>query len=141
LRTDFVDLSGEQSVFDNSLPKFCQPASFCTIKSAGGKQTCGCQPGNPKCTQDAVCAWGTKELDCPMDPDNPNQMGCYGFAFTMPDGFVAPDLPVTPLSSLFVNYTTDLYFAKGNVIFTTNEVVKNGGACDYTSVTGAAVKR
>ena len=128
-----VDLSGEQTVFDNSVSKFCQPSSFCTMKSVNNKQVCGCQPGNPKCVDDAVCAWGTKELDCPMDPADPNRMGCYGFSFTMPDRFTPPDLPLAPPASLFVNYTTDPYFTKGKVTFT-NMVTKSGGACDYTSV-------
>jgi hypothetical protein len=72
---------------------------------------CGCHPGNSQCIDDAVCAWGTEQLDCPMYPDFPNHMGCYGFAFTMPGDFVAPNLPVTPLASWFVPFTNDPYFA------------------------------
>lgn len=127
------DLSGESAVFQNSVSNFCQPSSFCTMKQVNGKQACGCQPGNPQCTDDAVCAWGTKELDCPMDPDFPSQMGCYGFAFTMPKDFEAPNLPVTPPASLFVAFTTDPYFQKGKVTFT-NQMAKSRGACHYSTV-------
>jgi predicted outer membrane repeat protein len=104
------------------------------MKTAMGKQTCGCQPGNTQCIDDAVCAWGTEQLDCPMDPGFPNQMGCYGFAFIMPKDFAAPDLPVTPPASLFVPFTDNPYFQKENVTFTNNIVTKSGGACDCTTV-------
>jgi len=128
-----VDLSGEQSVFDKSVTNFCQPTTFCSMKTVQGKQTCGCSAGNSNCTNDADCAWGTEQLDCPMDPDFPSQMGCYGFAFTMPPGFEAPQTPVPPPASLFVPYTDNPYFQKGNVTFT-NSVAKSGGACDYSTV-------
>jgi hypothetical protein len=127
-----LDLSGESTVFQNSVSNFCQPASFCAMKTSGGKQVCGCAPGNPQCIDDAVCAWGTNELDCPMDPNNPGKMGCYGFSFTMPQNFHAPDTPIPPATSLFVNYTTNPYFAAGNVTLT-NMVKANGGACAYNA--------
>jgi len=131
-----VDLSGETDVFKNSKPKFCQPASFCALKGPSDNQVCGCKPGNPQCTDDAVCAWGSHELDCPMDLKDLNKMACYGFSFTMPHGFKAPELPTTPDASLFVNYTKDPYFAKGKVTFIndSSKVSRSGGACDYPNV-------
>jgi len=125
-----VDLSGEDDVFKNSKPKFCQPTSFCEVKPSGA---CGCAPGNPQCKDDAVCAWGSHELDCPMDPTDLNKMGCYGFSFTMPKDFKAPDRPVPPPVDLFVNYTENPYFVKDIVQFS-NTVAKSGGACDYLKV-------
>lgn len=127
-----VDLSGEDDVFKKSKPKFCQPASFCEVKPSGA---CGCAPGNPQCT-DAVCAWGSHELDCPMDPKDLNKMGCYGFSFTMPggkDGFHAPDLPIPPPAKLFVNYTENPFFVRDVVQFS-NTVAKSGGGCNYPDV-------
>ena len=135
-----IDLSGEQTVFDDSVSKFCQPTSFCTMKKVNGKDACGCQPGNPKCTDDRVCAWGTEQLDCPMDPEPnfANKMGCYGFAFTMPKDFEAPDLPVTPPSSLFVPHTDNDYFMKEKVTFNNKDMnsmmIKSGAACEYSRV-------
>ena len=73
-----------------------------------------------------------------MDPKFPNQMGCYGFAFTMPGGFNAPDVPVPPPSSLFVLYTDNDYFMKGKVTFNNKDgmgmAIKAGAACEYNDV-------
>ena len=64
-----LDLKNEQTKFDNSkyAPNFnfCQPSSFCSVKTVNNQKTCGCNPNNPQCTDDAVCAWGVKQLDCP----------------------------------------------------------------------------
>lgn len=135
-----IDLKNEQTVFDNSKYganfNFCQPSTYCSVKTTGGKQTCGCNPGNPQCTDDTVCAWGAKQLDCPLNVDgkNPSQMQCFGFSFTMPGDFSPPSPNNGPATSLFVPYTSNSYFTKGDVTFTTTGVVKNGGACDYSSV-------
>jgi cell migration-inducing and hyaluronan-binding protein len=113
-----VDLKNEQAAFDNSkyAPNFnfCQPSTFCGVKTVNNKQTCGCNPNNPRCTDDAVCAWGEKQLDCPFECGwNPSQMQCYGFSFTMPGDFTVPTPNNTPDPTLFVAYTTIRTSRKG----------------------------
>ncbi|MGA3317101.1 MAG: hypothetical protein ABSC64_11765 [Candidatus Korobacteraceae bacterium] len=137
-----LDLKNEQEAFDNSLENFCQPSSFCTSQMVNGKRVCGCNPNskNPKCTDPAVCAWATKQLDCPLNVDgkDPFRMECYGFSFTMPDDFTIPKPNNTPDPSLFVPYTKNPYFTKGTVVTFTNKQ-SNGsdvmaGDCNYTSL-------
>jgi hypothetical protein len=63
---------------------------------------------------------------------NANQMQCFGFRFTLPRDFTIPNPNTTPNPSLFVPYTTNTYFTKGNVTFTNNKMtLKSGAACDY----------
>ncbi len=118
-----VDLSAQTNVFDNDRPKFCQPANFCGVNSAGN---CACLP-NSDCTEDAVCGWATKEIDCPL-------AGCFGFALTLPEEFgtapVNQPIPV-PAPIHFVGDTgSDPYFNKGNITFD-NVPASVAGACSY----------
>lgn len=126
-----VDLTNEKTVFDNNKASFCQPRSFCAVKGSGATATCGCKAGT-LCTDDAVCAWATADLDCPLDPDDPTKMGCYGFSFKMPDDFQAPPAPISPASSLFQLFTANSYFQKGVVTFD-NQVVSSGADCKYSA--------
>jgi hypothetical protein len=117
-----IDLSQQTSVFAESTPQFCQPTSYCSVHSDG---SCGCKPGS-SCTEDSVCSWGTKELDCPVD-------GCFGFQLTMPPTFetapvgqpIAPPAPV-----LFTN--GDPYFAPNNVAFA-SAPESVAGSCYYAT--------
>jgi len=63
---------GKNGEFEMDRPKFCQPASYCAPKGDG----CGCAPGT-ECTDDSVCAWAIKDIDCPLN-------GCFAFGITMP---------------------------------------------------------
>ncbi len=122
-----IDLSSHQADFDNSRVAFCQPTSFCQAVGSGRSAQCVCKPGT-SCTDDAVCAWGQNDLDCPQDPDDPNKMGCFGFSITMPDDF-DPNGPIKPDNSLFKPFgESDSYF--DNVTFST-KVEASGRDCKY----------
>jgi hypothetical protein len=69
-------------------------------------------------------------MDCPVDPNNPNGMQCFGFSFTMPPNFTAPDVPIVPDDKLFVPYATgDSYFAPGNVKFANGASISPNDLC------------
>lgn len=122
-----VDFSGHQSDFDKSKATFCQPRSFCMSQGSGADERCVCKPGT-SCTDDAVCAWGQNDIDCPQDPDRPGTMGCYGFSIKMPSDF-DPQMPIMPDQSLFQNFDKNPYF--GKVGFNKN-VESSGKDCKYT---------
>ena len=82
-----VDLTGQTAEFTKSKPLFCRPKSYCTATNG----VCGCKAGSG-CQKDSDCAWGPNDMDCPVDPNNPNGMQCFGFSFTMPGKFTAPDV-------------------------------------------------
>ena len=113
-----VDLTGQDSAFKDSKPKFCNPKAFCSAKDDG---SCGCNAASTACSvvTDADCAWASNDIDCPIDPMNANGMRCFGFSFTMPPNYTAK--PVVPSDSLFVPFTDNPYFAKGNVTFQGSE--------------------
>ena len=130
-----VDLTGQTSAFTNSKPLFCRPQSYCSVKTDG---SCGCNPANSACTsgkiKDSDCAWGPNDMDCPVDPNNPNGMQCFGFSFTMPAAFKAPDKPIIPADTLFSLFTSDSYFAKGNVTFVNGKSISPNDTCAYSPV-------
>jgi G8 domain len=124
LLTVTIDLGQQGNEFATDREQFCQPTSYCSYNKA--TKTCGCNPNNPACKKaDMVCSWGVRDIDCPI-------AGCFGFAITMPDAFVAtkqPGLPPVP-----IRFTgdpgSDTYFNKGNVTFFN---VSSGiaGSCRY----------
>jgi hypothetical protein len=59
-------------------------------------------------------------------------MQCFGFSFTMPKAFTAPDLPIVPADSLFSKYSSDDYFAK-EVTFALGKSISPNDTCKYTS--------
>lgn len=130
-----VDLAEQKSAFTNSKPLFCRPQSYCSPKDDG---SCGCNPANSECAsgkiKDSDCAWGPNDMDCPVDPDNPNGMQCFGFSFTMPANFKAPDTPIVPADDLFKLFTTDSYFAKGKVTFVNGKSISPSDGCVYNPV-------
>jgi cell migration-inducing and hyaluronan-binding protein len=79
-----------QTNFDAERQNECAPATFCSWNSSNS--SCYCNPQEtsapPKECQNACHNWSTKDVDCPSG-------GCYGFAFTLPTGFVAGN-PVVP---------------------------------------------
>lgn len=117
-----IDLSGQQDVFNTDRPQFCQPQTYCSIHSDG---SCGCRSGSG-CTDNSVCAWSNKEIDCPI-------AGCFGFSVTMPGDFVASeqsDLPPAPIH--FVGDSeSDPYFAQGTVQFYNVDSSISGAQCHY----------
>ena len=122
-----VDFSQHQSDFDKSNATFCQPRSFCMPQGSGANEKCVCKQGT-SCTDDAVCAWGLNDIDCPEDPDRPGTMGCYGFSIKMPSDF-DPQMPIMPDQSLFQNFDKNPYF--DSVGFSKN-VEPSGKDCKYT---------
>lgn len=120
-----VDLSGQTAAFTASKPKFCKPQNYCTEK--GG--SCVCKNSGSGCN-DADCAWGPNDIDCPIDPNNPNGMLCFGFSFTMPGNFAAK--PTAPADKLFVHYTDNDYFLKGDVTFANGKSISPMDECVYT---------
>ncbi|MGA9720137.1 MAG: chitobiase/beta-hexosaminidase C-terminal domain-containing protein [Acidobacteriaceae bacterium] len=113
-----VDLKNQGPVFEGDRPKFCQPTTYCSIHSDG---SCGCKAGSG-CNDDSVCAWSNKEIDCPIE-------GCFGFSVKLPANFPAAgqNLP-TPQPALF---TSDPYFAVGNVKFYNVDQSTSGAQCHY----------
>jgi hypothetical protein len=113
-----IDLSQASDLQPQNQSGFCQPTSFCTWKT---NNTCGCAP-NSGCTDDQVCSYATKDIDCPAN-------GCYGFNLHMPAGFATapngqPISPPTPIA-----FPTD-YF--GDVSFV-NASQGVAGTCYYSS--------
>lgn len=128
-----VDLTGQGTQFTNAKKQFCRPQSYCSVKSDG---SCGCNPDNPNCVADSDCTWGPNDIDCPVDPANANVTHCFGFSFTMPEGFKAPATPMPPPSDLFIKFTDAPggYFDKGNVIFAQGQSISPSDACVYNPV-------
>jgi len=127
-----MDLGQQTSVFNTDRPKFCQPATYCSIHSDG---SCGCNTANSQCTDDSVCAWGIKELDCPVD-------GCFGFSIKMPDTFqTAPaGQPIPPPIPVTFAQSGDPYFnpMPPNIKFlSAPETV--AGACHYPTPPSASI--
>jgi hypothetical protein len=117
-----IDLSGQTQVFTDDKPEFCRPKTYCSIQGDG---SCGCAPESG-CTDNSVCAWSNKEIDCPI-------AGCFGFSVTMPQTFVAakqPNLPPPPVH--FVGDTlSDPYYANGAVQFYNVAQSVSGAQCRY----------
>ncbi|HKD85027.1 MAG TPA: hypothetical protein VKB58_09790 [Terriglobales bacterium] len=109
-----VDLTAFGDAFKKSKLAFCRPKSYCTQKADG---SCGCK--DPNGCNDADCAWGPSDIDCPTDNNNPNVMNCFGFSFVMPQNYHAPATPLPPPNDLFKTYTqgdpyfNDVKFANG----------------------------
>lgn len=117
-----IDLSGQADVFKDDRPLFCQPQSYCSVQSDG---SCGCAPGS-NCTENSVCAWSTKDLDCPL-------AGCFGFSVTMPSDFSAVkqrDLPPAPIR-FAGDPGSDPYFAPGTTSFYNVDESVSGKQCFY----------
>jgi hypothetical protein len=120
-----VDLSGQTAAFTASKPKFCRPQSYCSPKG----NSCVCKNPGSGCN-DADCAWGPNDIDCPINPADQNGMLCFGFSFTMPGIFTAK--PLAPADELFVRYTANDYFLKGNVTFANGKSIRIKDQCVYT---------
>ena len=56
-------------------------------------------------------------------------MLCFGFSFTMPPNFTAT--PKAPASELFVPFTNNDYFAKGDVTFVNGKSISPNDQCEY----------
>jgi hypothetical protein len=119
-----VDLSGQTDAFTTSKPKFCKPQSYCTPKG----ESCVCKNPGSGCS-DSDCAWGPHDIDCPINPTDQNGMLCFGFSFTMPPNFDAN--PIAPAGDLFVPFTKNPYFMKGDVTFANGKSISPKDQCVY----------
>ncbi len=124
-----VDLSKQSMAFTDSKPLFCKPKSYCTPQSDG---SCGCMDGNRECAEHKDCTWASNDIDCPVDPKDPDKdnMQCFGFSVTMPKAFKAPDLPMKPPDELFGVFQGS-YFQNGYVTFLQGEGSSKNGECVY----------
>ena len=95
---------------------------FCEFKDGA----CGCkadqQSASPDECKNACENWSTKDIRCPKG-------GCLGFAFTLPEKFVADDLKGAPYTKCFAkNDDWDIGFAppdpKG----------PGAGSCEYETI-------
>jgi hypothetical protein len=118
-----VDLTKQTDAFTKSSPLFCRPQSYCSVENG----VCGCKEDSD-CQQDSDCAWGPRDIDCPVDPKNVNGQRCFGFSFTLPANF-APPGPIVPDNDLFVNFSTNPYFA--GVKFANGKSISPKDACVY----------
>ena len=122
-----VDLSGQADVFKNSKKLFCNPKSYCEAKSDG---SCGCKSGTG-CVLNSDCAWASNDIDCPvLGKDKSYAMQCFGFSFTMPEKFEAPDWPIVPRDDLFSQYSKNDYFAN-KVTFANGKSISPNDTCKY----------
>jgi hypothetical protein len=99
----------------------CQPKSFCS--SNGSSCGCALDPANklyPQC-QEICSKWTPKDVDCPSG-------GCYGFAFHLPDTFVANDQAVPPAPTCYPDNSD------WNNGFTPPEQNVAGSQCYYSPV-------
>ena len=88
LVTISVNLNAYESDFDNSKVNFCRPASYCQAQGSPPNTTCVCNPKNPDCTDNSVCSWAIKDIDCPnTGSGNPAREGCFAFGITLPGTF------------------------------------------------------
>ena len=105
--------------FEGAKQDACGPANFCTFKDGA----CGCKADQQSASfeecDNACKNWSTKDIRCP-------KVGCYGFAFTLPEGFRTDDTKGAPNTKCFAkNDDWDIGFAppdpKG----------PGAGSCDY----------
>ncbi|MGH9704577.1 MAG: hypothetical protein ACRD4K_14475, partial [Candidatus Acidiferrales bacterium] len=122
--TIHVDLSGYATEFRNDRKNFCAPPTYCQWTGTDAAGSCGCKPGTD-CTDNAVCAWGPKDTDCPT-------IGCFGFGVTLGPQFSngpKPGIPPAPiLFSQDPNAAKNWAVPFDNVLAT-----KSGAQCHYGS--------
>ncbi|MGA3210929.1 MAG: hypothetical protein ABSD20_06440 [Terriglobales bacterium] len=116
-----VNLSAYQAEFAKDTPKFCQPRTYCKPDDLDDSK-CVCIPGTG-CTDNAVCAWSIKDIDCPLD-------GCFAFGITLPPTFAA-GVAKPPVPDKFVNdpMFTEHWAVPWNLV---DETV-SGKQCHYTT--------
>ena len=122
-----LDLTGQGTLFANNKQFFCRPKSYCSVNNG----VCGCNPANKDCDPSANdCQWGPNDIDCPVDPNNPDLVHCFGFKFTMPANFLSTS-PLEPPATLFSAFTGDPYFQAGIVTFDNGKSLSPKDACVY----------
>ncbi len=115
LVTVHVHLDAYASEFAGDRPAFCQPATYC---SPNGAQ-CECT-ANSGCTDNSVCAWAIKDMDCPLN-------GCFAWGITLPDSFQTGIATTPPAPVKFPN--------DGNwqTMYQLVDETTTGAQCHYTT--------
>jgi hypothetical protein len=119
-----VDLTAYGTEFTNDKKNFCQPPTYCQWTGSDAAGQCGCKPGTD-CTDNAVCAWAVKDVDCPTG-------GCFGFSVPLPSQFTTghrDNIPPKP-----EHFSSDPDFATHwKVPFHIVGEAKSGAECHYSS--------
>lgn len=127
-----VDLTKQTAIFNENKPLFCKPKSYCEVRGS----SC-CKIGDPNCNgPENECSWGPHDIDCPIDPKNPDIMRCFGFTFTLPQ---SPSQDVRPPDALFVPFNDIPYF-KNDVVFLQGKSISPKDQCVYTDVPKGRMK-
>jgi hypothetical protein len=119
-----VDLTDYGTEFTNDKKNFCQPPTYCQWTGSDATGQCGCKP-DTDCTDNAVCAWAVKDVDCPTG-------GCFGFSVPLPSQFTdGPKPGIPPAPKLF---SQDPDAAKNWAVPFHNVLEpKSGEQCQYPS--------
>jgi hypothetical protein len=111
---------GTGGEFETDRQNFCQPRNYCAWNATSS--TCGCAVSSD-CTDNAVCAWAVKEIDCPTG-------GCFGFQFTLPNQFsTGQRAGLPPATTLFTNAPNES--ENWQVPFFYVDVTISGAQCYY----------
>jgi hypothetical protein len=114
-----VHLDGYSGEFESDRPQFCQPASYC----APSGNACKCAPGS-SCTDDSVCAWAIKDMDCPLN-------GCFAFGITMPGSFETGVATTPPVP---LKFTDDPQYTKNwDTAYQLVDQTITGAQCHYSA--------
>jgi len=113
-----VHLDAYATEFENDIPQFCRPATYC---QANGNQ-CVCAP-NTECTDSSVCAWAIKDIDCPLN-------GCFAFGITLPDTF-ATGMAKPPKLGRFTDDPN--YIKNWGITWDLADQNVSGPQCHYTA--------
>ncbi len=114
-----VHLDGYSGEFESDRPQFCQPASYC----APSGNACKCAPGS-SCTDDSVCAWAIKDMDCPLN-------GCFAFGITMPGTFQTGVATTPPVP---LKFTDDPQYTQNwDTAYQLVDQTITGAQCHYSA--------
>ena len=114
-----VHLDAYASEFSGDVPKFCQPLTYCSPNG----QSCECAAGTG-CTDNSVCAWAVKDMDCPIK-------GCFAFGITMPGTFGTGVATMPPVP---MKFSDDPNYQKNwQTPYELVDSETTGSQCHYTS--------
>lgn len=132
---DVRGLDGKSVEFDpkKTTSETCGPKSFCSWSGS----TCGCNiddkdprlltnPGLKSYCKQTCGQWAVRDLDCP-------EIGCLGFAFTLPQDFEAKDQYKRPMPEEFPSLETNADWKQMSFIpATEGPDAGSGGDCYYS---------
>ncbi len=113
-----ISLSAYQDEFDAAKQIFCQPTTYCQAQGSGAQTQCACNPMNKDCTDNSVCSWAIKDIDCPLK-------GCFSWGITLPNSF-ATGMAKPPMPTQFPQDPTKL-------VLPPDGYSGGGNQCAYTA--------